>query len=150
MPDLLLELPSSLENTLTHLRDAVSGCAELARLSVMFERSGMFACGAIGLAQFPVRRPGAPCPVLLRDFSSGQTSCRPRRSPSRSSCPSASVPPSALAATPSDRTYASFRPHTVGTAHNVPFGSAVEMVWSNGGLHIDMSYNIAIDIPSLM
>ena len=65
------KLPS-LENTLTHLRDAVSGCAELARLSVMFERSGMFACGAIGLAQFPVRRPGAPCPILLRDFSSGQ------------------------------------------------------------------------------
>ena len=90
MPDLLLELPSSLENTLTHLQDAVSGCAELARLGVMFERSGMFACGAIELAQFPVRRPGAflsqvtrvrlelslelrtPCPVLLRDFSSGQ------------------------------------------------------------------------------
>ena len=72
MPDLLLELPSSLENTLTHLQDAVSGCAELARLSVMFERSGMFACGAIELAQFPVRRPGAPCPILLRDFSSGQ------------------------------------------------------------------------------
>ena len=47
-----------------------------------------------------------------------RTSCRPRRSPSRSSCPSASVPPSALAVTPSDRTYASFRPHTVGTAHN--------------------------------
>ena len=117
MPDLLLELPSSLENTLTHLQDAVSGCAELALLGVMFERSGMFACGAIELAQFPVRRPGAPCPVLLRDFSSGQTSCRPRRSPSRSSCPSASVPPSALAATPSDCTYASFRPHTVGTAH---------------------------------
>ena len=72
MPDLLLELPSSLENTLTHLRDAVSGCAELARLGVMFERSGMFACGAIGLAQFPARRPGAPCPILLRNFSSGQ------------------------------------------------------------------------------
>ena len=72
MPDLLLELPSSLENTLTHLQDAVSGCAELARLGVMFEHSGMFACGAIELAQFPVRRPGAPCPVLLRDFSSGQ------------------------------------------------------------------------------
>ena len=74
-PDLPLVLPSTLENRQTRLQDAVTGYAELVRLvrlGVMFERSGMFACGAIELAQFPVRRPGAPCPVLLRDFSSGQ------------------------------------------------------------------------------
>ena len=40
--------------------------------------------------------------------------------------------------------------HRATIDRHVPFGLTVEMVWSNGGLHIDTSYNIAIDIPSLM